>query len=515
MCYLTSRQYSLLKTLIEVDKPLSMSVLGGKVKLSARQVNYNLQGVQHWLKDLGVIATITSGSGVYLECSLEQRQKLASRLASEKHVRLVLTGDERCQMLALVLLLSEESMILAQMQVLAGVTRTTALKDLDAIDDWFKSWDVVLERRPNFGYRVNIPETKRRQMVQALLWGCTPFGEPLLTINYKEGLKFVVQLDPQLLPIVAEVTRFVKNWNARKQFVTVAFAESQLGGRFTDESVLQLGLAFAIQAQRVHEGKYAAVAAEQVDFVKSHPLWSVAVKIALRLAESPYEKWPDEEIASIVMVLLSAARNERWPGDLGLDSALEEMLTELMLLVTKKYPQNNLAEDRILYDGIVNLLFPAYYRQRFGIWLPKPPPDGSMIEQYARDVEVASEMVDAFFNRTGMRLADEIVVTMAMLLRASILREQADLEQQILVICPSGMATAQLLVARLKVYFPGLGTYKVISMRDLTPQAAIKARLILTTVPLPAGLAGKVPVLQVHPLLMPENITAITNFLGS
>ena len=139
----------------------------------------------------------------------------------------------------------------------------------------------------------------------------------------------------------------------------------------------------------------------------------------------------------------------------------------------------------------------------------------AMIEQFAHDVEVASEMVEIFVNQTGIHLPEEITIGMAMLVRASILREQADLLQQILVICPSGMATAQLLVARLKVYFPGLGTYKVISMRDLTPQAAIKARFILTTVPLPAGLAGKVPVLQVHPLLMPENITAITNLLGS
>jgi len=515
MCYLTSKQYSLLKTLIEVDKPLSMTALGGKVKLTSRQVNYNLQGVQHWLKDLETPVHLTSGSGVYLDCSLEQRQELATRLASEKMVHLVLTGDERCQMLALVFLLSEESMILAQMQTMAGVTRTTALKDMDAIDAWFKQWDIILERRPNFGYRVRIPENKRRQMVQSLLWGCAPFGEPMMTINYKEGLKFVIQLDPQLLPIVADVTRFVKSWNARKQFVTVAFAEAQLGGRFTDEAVLQLGLAFAIQAQRVHEGRYTTVAVEQLIFLKSHPLWYVAVKIAARLAESPYEKWPEDELAAIVMVLLSAARNERWPDDLELDSALEETLKEMMLLVAQKYPHHNLAEDRVLYDGIVNLLFPAYYRQRFGTWLPKPCADESMIEQYAGDVEVASQMVDAFFTRTGFRLPDENMISMAMLLRASILREQADLQQQVLVICPSGMATAQLLVARLKVYFPGLGTYKVISMRDLTPQAAINARFILTTVPLPAGLAGKVPVLQVHPLLMPENITAITNLLGS
>ena len=174
----------------------------------------------------------------------------------------------------------------------------------------------------------------------------------------------------------------------------------------------------------------------------------MAAKIALRLAESPYEEWPDEKVALIVMYLLSALRNERWPGDLEVDSALENTLKEMMQQVVEKYPHSNLPENRILYDGILNLLFPAYYRQRFGIWLPQSSSNVSMIEHYGQDVKMAEKMVDGFFTRTGIRLPDENVMGMTMLLRAAILREQADQQQEVLVICPSGMATAQLLAAR-------------------------------------------------------------------
>jgi mannitol operon transcriptional antiterminator len=83
-----------------------------------------------------------------------------------------------------------------------------------------------------------------------------------------------------------------------------------------------------------------------------------------------------------------------------------------------------------------------------------------------------------------------------------------------MVICPSGMATAQLLVARLHARFPNLSNLEVISLRDLTPALISSADLILTTVPLPRQYANNPKVIQVHPLLIPEDIETITQFLS-
>lgn len=51
-------------------------------------------------------------------------------------------------------------------------------------------------------------------------------------------------------------------------------------------------------------------------------------------------------------------------------------------------------------------------------------------------------------------------------------------------------------------------------MRDLTAAMALSADLILTTVPLPHQYSGNPKVIKVHPLLMPEDIEAITRFLS-
>jgi mannitol operon transcriptional antiterminator len=103
---------------------------------------------------------------------------------------------------------------------------------------------------------------------------------------------------------------------------------------------------------------------------------------------------------------------------------------------------------------------------------------------------------------------------LVVLLRAAFIRNRAYRFDRVFVICPSGMATAQLLVARLHARFPNLSNLEVISLRDLTPALISSADLILTTVPLPRQYANHEKVIQVHPLLMPEDIETITQFLS-
>jgi hypothetical protein len=75
------------------------------------------------------------------------------------------------------------------------------------------------------------------------------------------------------------------------------------------------------------------------------------------------------------------------------------------------------------------------------------------------------------------------------------------------------MATAQLLVARLEARFPRLGPLKVVSLRELDAEQMSRAGLIITTVPLAEEISNKIDVVQVHPLLLPEDIESITEYL--
>ena len=76
------------------------------------------------------------------------------------------------------------------------------------------------------------------------------------------------------------------------------------------------------------------------------------------------------------------------------------------------------------------------------------------------------------------------------------------------------MATAQLLIARLKTRFPRLGTFTVTSYRNLDHAKIDASDLVITMMPLPVEFVNETPVIQVSPQLLPEDVDAITSFLS-
>jgi mannitol operon transcriptional antiterminator len=167
-----------------------------------------------------------------------------------------------------------------------------------------------------------------------------------------------------------------------------------------------------------------------------------------------------------------------------------------------------------LQNGLINNVVPACFRQRYNLWFPIALNNAGLPEQYEKEHIVATEVAVLVHQFTGVELPQSEVNNLVVLLRAAFIRNRSYRFDRVIVICPSGMATAQLLVARLHARFPNLSNLEVISLRDLTPALVSSADLILTTISLPRQYAGRENVIQVHPLLMPEDIAAITKFLS-
>jgi mannitol operon transcriptional antiterminator len=76
------------------------------------------------------------------------------------------------------------------------------------------------------------------------------------------------------------------------------------------------------------------------------------------------------------------------------------------------------------------------------------------------------------------------------------------------------MATTQLLVARLRARLPHLGSFEVLSLRDLSAERIAAADLIITTVPLTLPAAQDIDIIQVHPMLKPEDVATLTQWMA-
>jgi mannitol operon transcriptional antiterminator len=191
-----------------------------------------------------------------------------------------------------------------------------------------------------------------------------------------------------------------------------------------------------------------------------------------------------------------------------------ELLDVLMQQIASAFGLPELAHDQLLREGLETHLLPACVRQRFQVWSPTYTVIDTQAERYQREREIAAKLAADIKTALKMPLPPDAHENLILLLHAASVRARPERARRVLVICPSGMATTQLLVARLKARFPHLGTFDVLPIRALSPERIANADLIVATVPLTLPPGQSINVIQVHPMLRPEDIAALTQWIA-
>ena len=514
MTALTTRQRDMLAELISASSPKATEDLALDLQLTPHEINYSLKGIKQWLLYHNVELDVKPGVGISIQCSAEQSEELMHNLESNDQIQLILSAEERQQLLALVLLVEEAPEHLVDLEKLTQVSRTTVIKDLDSIEMWFNLHGVAITRRPNYGIEVVIAEDLRQKLITMLLWGDSPFGKALVEINHTQGLVFSLKNDTEQNLIVRKVNAILQNWKMDRVFGQIAYAEAQLNSRFTDDGFLHLALVFAIQTDRISKGFHLPITDERVGILRSLPVWKVAKGVAERLGWNLRPPWRDVDTAGVAIWLLAAPHNENMPLYPSLDSRLNGLIDGLMEQITAFYNSPDMGNDLILRDGLSNHIIPACLRQKFDLWHPFPYPNFALADKYAAEHDIAQKLAGLIKERTSYQMPEVEINNIAALLRAAQIRLRPQYFHQVLVVCPGGMASAQLLMSRLEARFPRLGPLKVISMRELTDERIEPADLIITTVPLGRNIEQKIPVVLVHPLLRNEDVEAIMRFIA-
>jgi mannitol operon transcriptional antiterminator len=512
MMSLTTQQRDLIRKLLAADTAVATADIARDMDLTPRQVGYRLKSIRVWLAQRDVTLKSTPGLGIEIFCSPDQRSDLLHELDTQTDFQLVLTPAQRQQFFILCLLTASDPLILNWLQYIAAVSKPTVLNDLNAIEDWVRRHNLNLIRRPNYGLSLEGSELALRQALAALLWGDVAFGEPLTQMTYYEGLLFSLGDDASDLPLVQHTNKLLRNLATQTALEWIAYAETQLGGRFTDNVVLHLVLALSIQRYRVQSGYHVNIEAETLHWLETKKVWPVAIEVFQNLGPDFQQDILAAEVSYIAMHLLAGTRHHVWPGDLYTDPSLTDLITVLMKEVAQAFRVGELSHDLSLRDGLFAHIIPAIMRQRFGLWSPPAWSDGTLSRKYRVEYNIACELSKVVTEHTGVILPEGEIDTLTLLLKAAFIRERPHHAKRVFIICPSGMATAQLLVARLRPQFPSLEIAGVLSVRDLSSERVAGAHFLISTVPL-EDLSPDLPVIQVHPLLLPEDVETITNYL--
>ena len=513
MVPLTTRQRDILKVLLNTNKPIRTCDLAAEIQLTPRQVNYSMKGVKSWLNRNNIMLQSTPGMGVMLKCLPQQKMAMVEELDKSKNVQLVLAPEQRQQLICFLLLIETDPVILTQISLNLKISRSTVISDLDQVEKWLKTCGLALERKQNYGIYIISSEKQRQQALLALIWGNCPFNPNIFLVSYQKGLKFTLADDIKNTPLIKEVDDFLHLFNMKKIFNKVIYIEDFLGGRFTDEAVLYLALVLSILLARIKMGEHIQITEGELKKFHDMQEWKAAEKMVFNL--DPFESplWEQGDIVYIVMHILSSPLLENWVKDLDKAGGYRDLFEELMLAVNSLYKIDGLTEDPTLRDGIINYLIPVFNQHSYDLWFPKANVDLSTINQCEDEMNLVDRMGDIIYKRTSIQLDEEDKYMLVAFLRAAYIRLRPYQFNNVLLVCPSGMATAQLLTARLKARFPRLGKLTVVSFRELDVERVATADLIITLMPLTEDFGKRKPIIQVSPQLSQGDIDAITSFL--
>jgi transcriptional antiterminator len=151
-----------------------------RLGLSRRQITYDLEKINSWLKEENLPAIrYVRQHGFVIPSSLEE---YLQRWDAVEHKNYVWTGNERVNMLLLSLLIAREPWSLVHVSGLLDVSRNTALADLKEARKKARKAGVNLIYSRADGYRFAGPEWKKRNLLRWLVIECIRWdnGEMLL-----------------------------------------------------------------------------------------------------------------------------------------------------------------------------------------------------------------------------------------------------------------------------------------------------------------------------------------------
>jgi mannitol operon transcriptional antiterminator len=254
------------------------------------------------------------------------------------------------------------------------------------------------------------------------------------------------------------------------------------------------------------------VGEEPQQWAMNQPVWEATTRLAKVI-------WPNmsvdllrAEIATVVLYLLGSTRHTTWTGDHLVDAGLMELVRSLTDEAATQLGIPDLRLDEQFQNGLIAHLVPLWIRDHFSLWFPPTASPAQLSDQFKAEHAVAEKLADQVLARTGMTLPEPEINNLALLLRAAVIRMPPLRKYRAYVICPSGMATVQLLVARLKARFAQLEIVDSLSLHELSAAQLNDVHLIITTIPLPTEFT-EVEQILVHPMLPTEDVETIRNAL--
>ncbi len=487
---LNQRQRYILRMIIECGTYVRVCEIAERCRVSERSIRYDLQEIEYFLEQCGYGGERHKQRGVRVIIPEDERRWRLLRLIGEPKYYNVLSPTERRDTILGVLFRSNRPVHSRELAALLHVTRRTISDDFKSVKKWLEQHCLTLRYISNKGYCVHGNERDIRLAMAALI----PNPNRNRTLN--EIVYRLTDLTERQLMTIREI---------------VLAHLRPLPYDLTDFSLDGIVFHIAVAVQRLRKGYNIAMPERELYELRVTEEFVVSMAITEDLSSELHLEIPEAEAGYIALHLLGSKmlheNQEVSPARHSLQKAVGQFIRE-----TGARLGTDLSQDKQLRDGLIVHLRPTLYRLKYNLRLENPLRE-EIMKWYADIVEVIKVSVRTLENAFNVSFNDHECAFLAIHIGAS-LERQAVIEEKprVLLVCGSGIGTAQLLSSRLRRYFPELDIVDTRASFNLTDEWLREADVdwIISTIPIHQTM---IPHIVVNPFLTAQDRQQISTLL--
>ena len=490
---LQKRQKIILQLLHDSHKPLLGQQLANRINVTSRTVRSDIKVLNEELQPFKLEIASSKRDGYYVP--EEQRESLAKVIAAfvdeqDKIVKIPNTPSERVIFIVFKLAFSVDYISMETLANMIFVSKTTINYDVKKIIELVKRCKgVELVVSPLKGLLLGGTERGKRMLLSELLSRGGSIKDILFLSQQYPYIYLGDNLDKEGLFL----------------FETIVNVLNRFGYCLTDKDVGVLVTDILISIKRIQLGCHIEPCVEDLD-VK-------IVRSFVQDIEKFFNVAIDEQEMAYFQQRFNAKRllgvsSEEYSYAEETETIINIFLEEIKRCFALNFSNNaNFKSNLILH---INPMINRLKEHRFE--------ENALINEIKRNYsfafEIATLMIDIIKARLHVVINESEVAYIA--LHVAVALEESYEKIQVAIICGSGLSMAQLLKRKLLSYFNSqvniIGQFSLYQLSNIVKGDFGKVDLIVTVLPLKVE---HIPVVQVNPLIMEEDLIKIRQYLNN
>ncbi|MDM5201387.1 BglG family transcription antiterminator [Fictibacillus enclensis] len=475
---LEERPALLLNQIFSLKRP-TIAQLMDQTQMSKRQITYDLEKINDWLKDQS-LPSIAYKRKTQIEVPAQVFQLADASFAADSFI---FTEDERLVALYLFLFIRREHISSAHFTDLLKVSKNTVTADVKKANALFAPFLVKIHYTRERGYHLKGSELDKRVLLMSHLTRLfqKPSGEKII------GYVLKASDSPLIVKTIFSILQSL---------------EKELSLQFVEERMHQFAYFLQFYYIRMLEKKMVRLHRDEIELLRQDRLNEPAEQILAQL----HLMKTDSEVAYLVIQMLGLSL-----GDASVIQDDYDLLFRICerLVTDFEYKACIFFEEKNkVVETLYQHLKPAYYRMKYRIPIYNPLLV-QIKEEHTELFTIVKELLSPVEVLLNISVPEEeagfITIHFAALLEKP--KQIAASRKRAVVVCPSGISSSLMVKHQLESLFSEITVYRTLSLKEFNEGVELDIDLVFSTVP----LQTKVPYFPVKPIMTPVEKGTLLN----